>query len=92
MSAQSSRVGRRPSAFAGAWRAEGFPWCDVCRKPAVQKPGLEARHATVEHPDGVQFEADPSGHRVSITQWAAGEQQGAAQPRSTSRSTKEVAA
>jgi hypothetical protein len=54
------------------WAARDFPWCDVCKQPAVFSEFLGFCHSTPEHPFGLPHHLDTSGHEVSIREWNAG--------------------
>jgi hypothetical protein len=46
-----------------------FPWCDVCKLPAVFREGQGYLHSTPESPFGVYTHNDPSDHKVTCKEW-----------------------
>lgn len=57
------------STFVERHFANGFPWCDTCRQPAVWSEFFGHLHVTPEHPNGVPRHRDESDHEVSIRSW-----------------------
>jgi hypothetical protein len=51
------------------WIAQGFPWCDVCKRGAVGHETYGPMHVTKERPTGVHFSEDTSGHSVTMQEW-----------------------
>lgn len=47
----------------------GFPWCDICERPAIWREGFGYRHTTPQHPNGVPRDEDRSGHKVTVKGW-----------------------
>lgn len=47
----------------------GFPWCDVCKLPAVSNEWDGKCHSTPGSPHGLSSELDKSGHDVTIKAW-----------------------
>lgn len=47
----------------------GFPWCDVCKLPAVSSESFGKLHSTPGQPFGLHSDQDHSGHEVTIKEW-----------------------
>lgn len=56
-----------PAQFRRYWVSSGFPWCDVCEKPAVWREGFGYQHSSAEHPHGIHSDLDD--HAVSVKDW-----------------------
>jgi hypothetical protein len=55
--------------FAAEHFRRTFPFCDVCRGPAVWSEIWGDMHATRQWPHGVPPHLDATGHQVTMRDW-----------------------
>jgi hypothetical protein len=56
--------------WARQWIADGFPWCDTCKRPAVFNEQMGNLHVTEERRWGLYPHEDPADHRPTFREWS----------------------